>query len=231
MKSIREIPQPAFSVSSQECRRSGLALLALLLLLFWPAASANAQSASAPPAQTPAPAQAAPQPGTSQTDTGNKPQSLGDAARAAKAQKDNSKAKRVYTGDDLAHIHGTISEVGSGTSTDSSPEGGNSGAYPGENETQSPSADKEAFWREKARVIKDQIAAVDQQIEQKKDEIAKAGPASMDPSTGLAQNVIIIHDRNAELKALQDRRQNLERQLDSLADQGRRAGADPGWFR
>ncbi|MGA8267938.1 MAG: hypothetical protein WB787_09245, partial [Candidatus Acidiferrales bacterium] len=118
MKSIREIPQPAFSVSSQECRRSGLALLALLLLLFWPAASANAQSASAPPAQTPAPAQAAPQPGTSQTDTGNKPQSLGDAARAAKAQKDNSKAKRVYTGDDLAHIHGTISEVGSGTSTD-----------------------------------------------------------------------------------------------------------------
>lgn len=130
MKSIREIPQPAFSVSSQECRRSGLALLALLLLLFWPAASANAQSASAPPAQTPAPAQAAPQPGTSQTDTGNKPQSLGDAARAAKAQKDNSKAKRVYTGDDLAHIHGTISEVGSGTSTDSSPEGGNSGAYP-----------------------------------------------------------------------------------------------------
>lgn len=80
-------------------------------------------------------------------------------------------------------------------------------------------------------MIKDQIAAVDQQIEQKKDEIAKAGPASMDPSTGLAQNVIIIHDRNAELKALQDRRQNLERQLDSLADQGRRAGADPGWFR
>jgi cell division protein FtsB len=53
----------------------------------------------------------------------------------------------------------------------------------------------------------------------------------MDPSTGLTQNVIIIHDRNAELKALQDRRQNLERQLDNLADQGRRAGADPGWFR
>jgi septal ring factor EnvC (AmiA/AmiB activator) len=80
-------------------------------------------------------------------------------------------------------------------------------------------------------VIQDQIAAVDQQIEQKKVEISKAGPASMDPSTGLTQNVIIIHDRNAELKALQDRRQNLERQLDNLADQGRRAGADPGWFR
>ena len=229
MKSNRENLQSGLAVSSWDCRGSVLALLVLLLLLFWPAASAMAQSASAPPAQTPAPAQAAPQPGTSQTDTGNKPQSLGDAARAAKAQKDNSKAKRVYTGDDLSHIHGTISEVGNGSSGDRSTEDGYSGAASEEN--QSSAANKEAFWRERARVIQDQIAAVDQQIEQKKVEISKAGPASMDPSTGLTQNVIIIHDRNAELKSLQDRRQNLERQLDSLADQGRRAGADPGWFR
>jgi hypothetical protein len=229
MKSNRENLQSGLAVSSWDCRGSVLALLVLLLLLFWPAASAMAQSASAPPAQTPAPAQAAPQPGTSQTDTWNKPQSLGDAARAAKAQKDNSKAKRVYTGDDLAHIHGTISEVGNGSSGDRSTEDGYSGAASEEN--QSSAANKEAFWRERARVIQDQIAAVDQQIEQKKVEISKAGPASMDPSTGLTQNVIIIHDRNAELKSLQDRRQNLERQLDSLADQGRRAGADPGWFR
>jgi hypothetical protein len=229
MKSNRENLQSGFAVSSWDCRGSVLALLVLLLLLFWPAASAMAQSASAPPAQTPAPAQAAPQPGTSQTDTGNKPQSLGDAARAAKAQKDNPKAKRVYTGDDLAHIHGTISEVGNGSTGDRSTEDSYSGAASEEN--QSSAANKEAFWRERARVIQDQIAAVDQQIEQKKVEISKAGPASMDPSTGLTQNVIIIHDRNAELKSLQDRRQNLERQLDSLADQGRRAGADPGWFR
>jgi hypothetical protein len=227
MRGYRENLQSGFVVASRDCRGSGLAFLALLLLLFWPAASAMAQTASTPPAQTQAPA--ASQPGASQTDTGNKPQSLGDAARAAKAQKDNSKAKRVYTGDDLAHIHGTISEVGNGSSGDRSTEDGYSGAASEEN--QSSAANKEAFWREKARVIQDQIAAVDQQIEQKKVEISKAGPASMDPSTGLTQNVIIIHDRNAELKALQDRRQNLERQLDNLADQGRRAGADPGWFR
>jgi len=61
MKSNRENMQSAFTVLSHDCRRSGLALLVLLLLLFWPAASANAQSASAPPAQTSAPAQAAPQ--------------------------------------------------------------------------------------------------------------------------------------------------------------------------
>jgi hypothetical protein len=214
--------QPAFVDARGACRRSSFALLTMLLWLFWPAASAMAQSAAAPPSQSPAPSQLA----DSQTESGDKAQSLGDAARAAKAQKDNPKAKRVYTGDDLAHIRGTISEVGNGTPTD-----GSQGVYSRDNQTQSSSTDKEAFWREKARMIKNAIDVVDQAIEQKKVEISKAGPASMDPSTGLSQNVIIIHDRNAELKALQDRRLSLERQLDSLAEEGRRAGADPGWFR
>jgi hypothetical protein len=79
--------------------------------------------------------------------------------------------------------------------------------------------------------MKDQIAAVDQQIDKVKEEIAKSGPAGVDPSTGLTQNVIIIHDRNAQLKELEERKQNLERQLDDLADEGRKAGADSGWFR
>ena len=45
------------------------------------------------------------------------------------------------------------------------------------------------------------------------------------------QSVIIIHDRNAEVKDLEDRKQGLEKQLDELADEGRKAGADSGWFR
>ena len=42
---------------------------------------------------------------------------------------------------------------------------------------------------------------------------------------------LIVHDRNAELQHLQDRKQNLEKQMDDLTDEGRKAGADPGWFR
>ncbi len=228
MKTYRENAQSSFVVASRSCLRSGLGLLAMLILAFWPAAAAKAQSASAPPAQSAAPAPSDSKPADSQVVSENKPQSLGDAARAAKAQKDNSKAKRVYTGDDLANIHGTISEVGSGSSGDGSGANGYSG---GGSRPASSTEANEAYWRAQAQGIKNQIAAVDQQIEQKKIEISKAGPASMDNTTGLTQNVIIIHDRNAELKQLQDRRQNLERQLDNLADQGRKAGADPGWFR
>ncbi len=89
----------------------------------------------------------------------------------------------------------------------------------------------EAYWRGRADAIKRQIADVDRQIDDKKAEIAKAGPTSFDPSAGLSQGVIIIHDRNAELKDLEDRKQSLENQLDQLADEGRKAGADSGWFR
>ena len=95
-----------------------------------------------------------------------------------------------------------------------------------------PSGDRnEAYWRQRARAIKDQIEGVDQQIDKVKQEIAKSGPASFDPTTGLTQNVIVLHDRNADLQRLQERKQNLEKQLDDLTDEGRKAGADPGWFR
>jgi len=229
MRSHRENVKSAIVVSSQACCRSGLVLVALLLLVFWPTASAMAQSAAAPTAKPQTPSQPESQPATSQTDSGNKPQSLGDAARALNAQKDKPKSKHVYTSDDLSQIHGTISEVGNGSSGSRFSGSGNSGtAFAGD---QSSVGRNEAYWRAQARAIKDQIAAVDQQIAQKKEEISKAGPASMDPTTGLTQNVIIIHDRNAELKALEGSKQNLERQLDNLADEGRRAGADPGWFR
>jgi hypothetical protein len=205
-----------------------------MLLVFWPKVSAMAQSGSTPPAQTQPQnqSQTPSQPKTpAQTNSGDKQQSLGDAARAANADKEKPKSKRVYTDDDLSNIHGTISVVGNG-----SPGGGAAGNW---NSSESPrgtaptssAAKDEDYWRGRARTIKDQIAAVDRQIDKVKDEIAKSGPAGFDPSTGLSQNVIIIHDRNAELKDLEERKQNLEKQLDDLADEGRKAGADSGWFR
>jgi hypothetical protein len=237
MKNCRENVQSKFVLGNASCR-PGLALLALLLLESWPIVSAVAQSGAAPPAKPQTSSQSQSQtasqsgslpPTIAQTDSGDKPQSLGDAARKANAQKDKPKSKHVFTEDDISSVGGTISVVGNGSSADRSSENRNSSADAKENNT--AFSKDEAFWRGKARALKDQIAAVDQQIEQKKNEIAKAGPTSFDPSTGLSQNVIIIHDRNAELKDLEDRKQRLEKQLDDLADEGRKAGADSGWFR
>lgn len=229
------------------CRRTALPLAAVLLAAFLPAFSARAQSASPKPTpaepqsqtssesssqaqpQSQPSAQAVSQPAPAapvlQTVPGAKQETLGDAARK-NAQKPKPRPKHVYTDDDLSGMGGAISVVGDASSSaqpadDSSAQAGG---------TSGESKD-EAYWRGRADAIKRQIADVDRQIEDKKAEIAKAGPTSFDPSAGLSQGVIIIHDRNAELKDLEDRKQSLENQLDQLADEGRKAGADSGWFR
>jgi chromosome segregation ATPase len=165
-----------------------------------------------------------------QTDTGDKQPSLADAARA-NAQKDKPKSKRVITDDDLSSIHGKISVVGDHSSNRGSGEDADSDDDTQESRPVSSGKANEQYWRGRANAIKGQIADVDQQISNKKDEIAKTGPAGFDASSGLSQNTIVVHDRNAELKQLEDRKQSLERQLDDLADEGRKAGADSGWFR
>jgi chromosome segregation ATPase len=166
-----------------------------------------------------------------QSESGDKQPSLGDAARKANAEKGKPKSTHVFTNDNLSSIRGTISVVGDGSSAGGSTENRNASAGPQGNETASSAEKNEAYWRGRARAIKNQIAAVDQQIDKVKEEIDKSGPTGIDPSTGLSQNVIIIHDRNAQLKELEERKQNLERQLDDLADEGRKAGGDSGWFR
>ena len=154
-----------------------------------------------------------------------------DTTRKPIPDKNKLKPKHVFTNDDLSGIGGGISVVGNDPSEGSSAVTGVSSESSRRTVTPPATGSDETVWRARARAIQDQIAGVDQQISKVKQEIAKSGSAAFDPTVGLSQNVIVIHDRNAELQSLQDRKQNLERQLDDLADEGRKAGADPGWFR
>jgi outer membrane murein-binding lipoprotein Lpp len=47
----------------------------------------------------------------------------------------------------------------------------------------------------------------------------------------MKNNVAYIEDRNGQVKELEKRKADLEKKLDQLAEQGRKAGADPAWFR
>ncbi|HEY4709490.1 MAG TPA: hypothetical protein VIH46_04930 [Candidatus Acidoferrales bacterium] len=234
MNRYRKAELPRVVASEKILGRAALALLAIVLSGLGPALQAQAQSQSTPtaqpqiPSQTQTQSQPSPQ-SAAQTDAGNQPQSLAEAARQAKAQKDKPKATHVYTDDNLSSIHGTISVVGDGSSRGAAGNGNSA-----EDATAgAPAAgnNSEAYWRSRARAIKDQISQTDQQIADVKAEIAKQGAASFDPSAGLSQGVIIIHDRNAEVKQLEDRKRSLENQLDELGDEARKAGADSGWAR
>jgi hypothetical protein len=165
-------------------------------------------------------------------------ESLGEAARKARAQKvaAAAPAAKVYTDDKVARLSGRgVSVVGdgnqSGESSDSeNPEGERSATGPAKGNAPSGNSD-EKMWREKAQAIHDQMAQIDDRIGKIQEEIQKYGAVSIDPASGLRQNIIYVEDRNAQIKQLEEQKAKLQSQLDSLEEEGRKAGADSGWFR
>ena len=184
-----------------------------------------------------------------QNASGNEPQmesqeappaeSLGEAARKARAQKSAAPAAKVYTEDKVASLSGHgVSVVGDGNQSGDSSDAENAenserepnGTGPAKANPPSGNSD-EKMWREKARAIHDQMAQIDERIGKIQEEIQKYGAVSFDPTTGLRQNVIYVEDRNAQIKQLEEQKAKLQSQLDSLEEEGRKAGADSGWFR
>jgi hypothetical protein len=167
------------------------------------------------------------------------PESLGEAARKARAQKSAAPAAKVYTEDKVANLSGHgVSVVGDGNRS-----GDSSDAENAENSEREPSAggapkasspsgnSEEKMWREKAQAIHDQMAQIDAHIGKIQEEIQKYGAVSIDPATGARQSIIYIEDRNAQIKQLEEQKARLQSQLETLEEEGRKAGADSGWFR
>lgn len=161
-----------------------------------------------------------------QTMEGTKQDSLAEAARKAKAQKSKSDSPKVMTEDDLHTLRGGgVSVVGDSSS------GRNSSDVTYTTGDPSPHDQEEQMWRSRSRALMDQMTEVDRAIEAKKAEIAKSGGVGFDPASGLQQNIVVIEDRNAQLKQLENQRARLDQQMDALQEEGRKAGADSSWFR
>ena len=202
-------------------------------------ASSSAASSTSSPAKSQNASRNEPQ---MQSQEAPPPESLGEAARRARAQKAAAPAAKVYTEDKVARLSGHgVSVVGDGNQA-----GESSDAENAENSEREPAAggtakanpaspqsgnSDEKMWREKARAIHDQMAQIDERISKIQEEIQKYGAVSFDPASGVRQNIIYIEDRNAQIKQLEEQKSKLQSQLDSLEEEGRKAGADSGWFR
>jgi hypothetical protein len=160
-------------------------------------------------------------------------ESLAEVARKAKAQKANAGAGKVYTEEKLAGLSGRgISSVGSGTQGgDASPNLGDPYANPGADAAPQAGKSDEQYWRGKAQAIRDQMAGLDRQIAGIQQEIKEKGAVSVDPMSGVQAGVIYVEDRNRQIKQVEGQKAKLQEQLDALAEEGRKAGADSGWFR
>lgn len=187
-----------------------------------------AQTASQPPAKSPAQTDA-----QSQDIAQPQEDSLAEAARKARAKKVKTEPAKVYTDENISGLGGHgVSVVGDGNSGEaSSGEYRDSGSESNADRGAKSGESEEDRWRSRARQLLNQIAATDSEIKKVREEIEKYGNVGFDPSTGLRQNVVYVEDRNANLKALENRKAELEKQMDELQEEGRKAGAEPSWFR
>ena len=47
----------------------------------------------------------------------------------------------------------------------------------------------------------------------------------------MKEGVAYVEDRNGQIAKLEKRKANLQKQLEDLEEEGRKAGAEPAWFR
>jgi hypothetical protein len=159
-------------------------------------------------------------------------QSLGAIARQAKAQKPKTETTKVYTEDKLSGLSGHgVSSVGAGSQGGGNSDGGNSYANSGASASSGSQGNNEAYWRGRANAIRDQMAGLDRQIAGIQDEIKKKGAVTVDPMSGASAGVIYIEDRNRQIKQIEEQKEKLQQSLEDLEEEGRKAGADSGWFR
>jgi hypothetical protein len=163
-------------------------------------------------------------------------ESLGEAARRARAQKAKTATAKVYSDDSVSNLSGHgVSVVGDGLvgggSSDSGSAGGGAAASSGASGGSGAAGGGEQYWRGRANAIRAQMAQCDQKISEIQDEITKHGAVTVDPMSGAQAGVIFVEDRNAQIKQVEHQKEGLQNQLDELAEEGRKAGADSGWFR
>jgi hypothetical protein len=228
-RAFPECQKSAVVISHRPTCSPFMRIIVALLALAWPLASIHGQTASLPQSssQQPAAQTQSPSPGQSANidPPAPKPESLAEAARKAKEKKPPTAKGKVYTEDDISGLKGPgVSVVGDPAkkSPRRAQPGGTDGYSGGNNEQ---------YWRGQAQQILAAIAQTDEQIAQKKDEIKNLGSGGFDVTTGFNRNIAYINDRNGQLKQLEQHKLDLQKQLDDLADEGRKAGAPASWFR
>ena len=184
----------------------GIALLAGLAL-----APVSPVRSQAPPAQQPQ----------------QNPDSPADAAAKSKDAKSTPAPKKVYTNDDLSGMRGgNISVVGNSRADSKT----------GKSTATNSDPKNAQYWRGRAQRLRAQMAEVDRQIAQVKaaNQTNGSGTSGSNSSTpaplGAYSNG--SHARaGTQLRKLEERRAELQAQMDQLEDQARRAGVPPGWLR
>jgi len=171
----------------------------------------------------------------SATTSGSQSDSLGDAARKARAQKkDPAKPAKVFTNDDMGGLRGTISVVGN-----------TSGPQPGTDNTADKAEGKkagddgkkdagkdEASWRAKFAAARRTLAGDSRELDILQRELnLKMEQYSQDPNWAMHEqnNRSDINKTRDEIEASKQAVEKDKQALSDLEDQLRKAGGNASW--
>ena len=162
-------------------------------------------------------------------------ESPAEAARKARERKKNQpKAAKVFTNDDLAAIRNGVSVVGGAAAP--------AAEKPAEAESKAPAAEEkeakpkkdEAYWRKRFAEGRGRLRTAEKELDILQRELnLQTQQYYSDPNKALRQQ----YDRsdiNNLRKAIDDKKaevEKLRRALSDLEDELRREGGDPGWAR
>ena len=124
---------------------------------------------------------------------------------------------RVLTNEDIKKQTRPVNTVGTGSKP----------------ETKNPSsADKksEAYWRGRAKQIRDEIESVDKKIKalNEKTQTGKSDGIKIGFET---YNSVIYADLESQVKELERQKEKLQKMMTTLEEEARKSGALPGWLR
>jgi hypothetical protein len=147
----------------------------------------------------------------------------GGQSPTVSAEPGKSKRIRVYTNDDLSRLpNNSISVVGLETPTRAAPNAATELRQRPESDATVKSATGEEYWRGRARELQVKMSALDATIARVQENIANAAGHGYDIHTDIL---------DLSLPDLLEQKADLQKQADSLDEEARKSGADPGWLR
>jgi hypothetical protein len=138
-----------------------------------------------------------------------------------------------FTNEDLTTV--TDSSLSGGDSSVSSnlPKGSKDNHTPSVRAASIEKGRDEQYWRKRARVLRDQIAAVDKEINDLNEKIRDKKGEGITVGMGTYSPYLVagLNNLQSKLSALQSEKERLQREYSDLEEEARKAGAMPGWLR
>ena len=156
-------------------------------------------------------------PAAAQTTDPNSPPPASQAQNPP-ASADAKKPKKVLTNEDLSNSTGKISVVGNGQN--------NPGSKPKATATKAANPQYVAFVRDKIENLLKQIVDVDKQMTDLKN--FQAGEPSTNASGVQLDKRYEREPIEVQIRALRDKKKDLQAKLDALYDEARKKGVEPG---